>query len=103
VLVVGYIGITYVGYKAEVPVLKQALGRAHLLQSGLVAVVDDKTVRHLPGCPLMGRMGIGIWTFSTTDSTGRTIASRVSSVPDVQLYVTETVVEGEPCAFTARR
>lgn len=38
VLVFGYIGITYVRY----------------------AVVDDKTVRHLPGCPLTGRMGIGI-------------------------------------------
>ena len=62
VLVFGYIGIPYVGYKAELPVLKQALDRAHLLQSGFVAVVDDKTVRHLPGCPLMGRMGIGIWT-----------------------------------------
>jgi len=33
----------------------------------------------------MGRMGIGIWTCSTTDSTGRTIASRVSSVPSVQV------------------
>ncbi len=89
--------------RPELPVLKQALDRAHLLQSGFVAVVDDKTVRHLPGCPLMVRMGIGIWTCSTTDSTGRTIASRVSSVPGVQLYVAETVVEGEPCAFTARR
>ena len=78
VLVFGYIGITYVGYEAELPVLKLALDRAHLLQSGFVAVVDGKTVRPLPGCPLMGRMGIGIRTCSTTDSTGRTIASRVS-------------------------
>jgi hypothetical protein len=43
-----YIGITYVGYKAEFPVLSEALDRAHVLQSGFVAVVDDKTVRYLP-------------------------------------------------------
>ena len=43
-----YIGITYVGYKAELPVLRQALERSHLLQSGFVAVVDDKTVRYFP-------------------------------------------------------
>jgi methyl-accepting chemotaxis protein len=43
-----YIGITYVGYKAELPVLRQALDRSHLLQSGFVAVVDEKTVRYLP-------------------------------------------------------
>jgi methyl-accepting chemotaxis protein len=43
-----YIGITYVGYRAELPVLRQALDRSHLLQSGFVAVVDDKTVRYLP-------------------------------------------------------
>lgn len=43
-----YIGITYVGYKAELPVLRQALDRSHLLQSGFVAVVDDKTVRYFP-------------------------------------------------------
>ncbi len=43
-----YIGITYVGYKAELPVLSQALERAHVLQSGFVAVIDDKTVRYLP-------------------------------------------------------
>lgn len=43
-----YIGITYVGYKAELPVLKQALERAHILQSGFVAVVDDKMVRYHP-------------------------------------------------------
>jgi methyl-accepting chemotaxis protein len=43
-----YIGITYVGYKAEMPVLSQALDRAHVLKSGFVAVVDDKTVRYLP-------------------------------------------------------
>jgi methyl-accepting chemotaxis protein len=43
-----YIGITYVGYKAELPVLRQALDRSHLLQSGFVAVVDNKTVRYFP-------------------------------------------------------
>jgi methyl-accepting chemotaxis protein len=43
-----YIGITYVGYKAELPVLSEALERAHVLQSGFVAVIDDKTVRYLP-------------------------------------------------------
>lgn len=43
-----YIGITYVGYRAELPVLREALDRLHLLQSGFVAVVDDKTVRYLP-------------------------------------------------------
>ena len=43
-----YIGITYVGYKAELPVLRQALERSHLLQSGFVAIVDDKTVRYFP-------------------------------------------------------
>src|SRR3569833_3444894 len=43
-----YIGITYVGYKAELPVLKEALDRAHVLQSGFVAVLDDQKVRYLP-------------------------------------------------------
>jgi methyl-accepting chemotaxis protein len=43
-----YIGVTYVGYKAELPVLRQALDRSHLLQSGFVAVVDDKTARYFP-------------------------------------------------------
>jgi methyl-accepting chemotaxis protein len=43
-----YIGITYVGYKAEFPVLSQALDGARVLKSGFVAVVDDKTVRYLP-------------------------------------------------------
>ncbi|HVP35283.1 MAG TPA: Cache 3/Cache 2 fusion domain-containing protein [Steroidobacteraceae bacterium] len=43
-----YIGITYMGYKAEMPVLSEALERAHVLQSGFVAVIDDKTVRYLP-------------------------------------------------------
>lgn len=43
-----YIGITYVGYKAEFPVLGEALDRAHVLKSGFVAVVDDKSVRYLP-------------------------------------------------------
>ena len=43
-----YIGITYMGYKAELPVLEAALERARVLQSGFVAVVDDKSVRYLP-------------------------------------------------------
>jgi len=43
-----YIGITYVGYRAELPVLTQALERAHVLQSGFIAVVDDKAVRYVP-------------------------------------------------------
>jgi methyl-accepting chemotaxis protein len=37
-----YIGITYVGYKAELPVLSQALERAHVLHSGFVPVLDDE-------------------------------------------------------------
>ena len=43
-----YIGITYVCYKAELPVLSEALDRAHLLKSGFVAIVDDTSVRYLP-------------------------------------------------------
>jgi methyl-accepting chemotaxis protein len=43
-----YIGITYMGYKAEFPQLSEALERAHVLQSGFVAVTDDKAVRYLP-------------------------------------------------------
>jgi hypothetical protein len=44
-----FIGLTYMGYKAEFPVLSEALERAHVLQSGFVAVVDDKSsVRYLP-------------------------------------------------------
>lgn len=42
------IGIAYVGYKAELPVLSQALEQAHLLQSGFVAVVDSSKPRYLP-------------------------------------------------------
>jgi methyl-accepting chemotaxis protein len=42
------IGIAYVGYKTELPVLTQALDQAHLLQSGFVAVVDNSKVRYLP-------------------------------------------------------
>ena len=34
--------------RAELPVLRQALDRAHILQSGFVAVVDEKAVRYLP-------------------------------------------------------
>jgi hypothetical protein len=43
-----YIGITYVGYKAELPVLNQSLEQSRVLKSGFVAVVDSKTVRYLP-------------------------------------------------------
>jgi methyl-accepting chemotaxis protein len=42
------IGIAYVGYKAELPVLNQALEQAHLLKSGFVAVVDNSKTRYLP-------------------------------------------------------
>jgi methyl-accepting chemotaxis protein len=42
------IGIAYVGYKAELPVLSQALEQAHLLNSGFVAVVDSNKARYLP-------------------------------------------------------
>ena len=43
------IGLTYVGYKAELPVLSTALDGSHLLKTGFVAVVDDKdTVRYQP-------------------------------------------------------
>jgi methyl-accepting chemotaxis protein len=43
-----FIGINYVGYKAELPVLSQSLEQSRLLNSGFVAVVDSKTVRYLP-------------------------------------------------------
>jgi hypothetical protein len=43
-----YIGLTYVGYKAELPVLSQSLEQSRVLQSGFVAVVDSKTVRYQP-------------------------------------------------------
>jgi methyl-accepting chemotaxis protein len=42
------IGIAYVGYKAELPVLSQALEQAHLLKSGFVAVVDSNKARYMP-------------------------------------------------------
>jgi methyl-accepting chemotaxis protein len=42
------IGIAYVGYKAELPVLSQALEHAHLLNSGFVAVVDSSKARYVP-------------------------------------------------------
>jgi methyl-accepting chemotaxis protein len=42
------IGITYVGYKAELPVLSQALEQSHLLTTGFVAVVDTDKVRYSP-------------------------------------------------------
>ena len=43
-----YIGLTYVGYKAELPVLSQSLEQSRVLTSGFVAVVDSKTVRYQP-------------------------------------------------------
>ena len=44
-----FIGIAYVGYKAELPVLSQALEQSHLLKSGFVAVVDSSSkVRYMP-------------------------------------------------------
>ena len=42
------IGIAYVGYKTELPILKQALDQAHLLKSGFIAVVDNNKARYLP-------------------------------------------------------
>jgi methyl-accepting chemotaxis protein len=42
------IGLTYVGYKVELPVLRNALDKARLLDSGFVAIVDDTTVRYKP-------------------------------------------------------
>jgi methyl-accepting chemotaxis protein len=43
-----YIGIGYVGYKAELPVLSQSLEQSRILKSGFVALVDSNTVRYLP-------------------------------------------------------
>jgi methyl-accepting chemotaxis protein len=43
-----YIGITYVGYKAELPVLNQALEQSRVLNSGFVAIIDSNAVRYLP-------------------------------------------------------
>ena len=43
-----YIGITYVGYKAELPVLSQALEQSRVLNSGFVAIIDSNAVRYLP-------------------------------------------------------
>ena len=42
------IGITYVGYKTEMPVLNDALDNSRLLDSGFVAITDDQTVRYKP-------------------------------------------------------
>jgi hypothetical protein len=43
------IGLTYVGYKAEMPVLSSALDSSRLLDSGFVAVVDEQgAVRYQP-------------------------------------------------------
>src|SRR6202012_2084086 len=43
-----YIGIAYVGYKAELPVLSHALDQGHLLKRGFVAVVDSTKARYPP-------------------------------------------------------
>ena len=43
-----YIGITYVGYKAELPVLSQALEQSRVLQSGFIVIADDSRIRYLP-------------------------------------------------------
>ena len=43
-----FIGIAYVGYKAELPVLSQALEQSHLLKSGFVAVIDSHKARYAP-------------------------------------------------------
>jgi methyl-accepting chemotaxis protein len=43
-----YIGISYVGYKAELPVLSQSLEQSRILKSGFVALIDSNTVRYLP-------------------------------------------------------
>jgi methyl-accepting chemotaxis protein len=43
-----YIGVTYVGYKADLSVLSQALDQSHILKTGFVAVVDNTKPRYLP-------------------------------------------------------
>jgi methyl-accepting chemotaxis protein len=42
------IGLTYVGYKAELPVLASALDNSRLLDSGFLAIVDDQSIRYKP-------------------------------------------------------
>jgi methyl-accepting chemotaxis protein len=42
------IGLTYVGYKAELPVLATALDNSRLLDTGFVAIVDDQSIRYKP-------------------------------------------------------
>jgi hypothetical protein len=42
------VGVLYVGYKAELPVLSSALDQSRLLETGFVAVMDDVAVRYLP-------------------------------------------------------
>lgn len=43
-----YIGVAYVGYKADLSVLSHALDQSHLLKSGFVAVVDNNKPRYFP-------------------------------------------------------
>lgn len=43
-----FVGLTYVGYKAELPVLQRALDQSRLLKSGFVAVSDSTKPRYWP-------------------------------------------------------
>jgi len=85
VLVVGYIGITYVECKAELSVL-QALDHAHLLQSGFVAVVDDKTVHTSPDALLWGGWGSGsgpVQQQTRRDALLRPVSARFLRAPPI--------------------
>ena len=42
------IGLTYVGYKVELPVLNSALDNSRLLDSGFIAITDDHAIRYKP-------------------------------------------------------
>jgi methyl-accepting chemotaxis protein len=42
------VGLTYVGYKVELPVLASALDNSRLLDTGFVAIMDDQSVRYRP-------------------------------------------------------
>jgi methyl-accepting chemotaxis protein len=86
-----YIGIVYVGYKAELPVLSQALEQSRVLKSGFVAVLDNSTVRYLPSWVTKDqvRQAIdskdGSWAVDRSDLTewGLTI---VSAYPLAELH-----------------
>jgi methyl-accepting chemotaxis protein len=67
------IGLTYVGYKAEMPVLTGALDNSHLLDSGFVAVIDDQSViRYLPSW-----MSAPVAQEKIADADGSWVVSRV--------------------------